>query len=217
MRLFRFVVPAVLLAGFLAACSFPFSGQEANLAMLNSQRVVAGLRPPTSLSLQQSSAEFVAQESSTGIAKIDPRLVLRRLSIPIEIDAEVTAGGTLADVTLPDEIVLTGFTLSFSVTDGANSAEFSSVSLPGSVTLQHDAGNRYRFLGGEPDALDLVVAGQLMAAVNDVVIGPETETFDLELELVFTADLDPSDLPADFTLTFTVSDGIATISGNASL
>lgn len=217
MRFFRFAVPAVLLLNFLAACSIPFSDQEANLAMLNGQRVVAGLRPPVSLSLQQSSAEFLAKESSTNIPKIDPRLLLRRLSIPIEIDAEVTAGGTLADVTLPDEIVLDGFTLSFKVTDGTNSAEFSSVSLPGSVTLQHDAGNSYSFVGGEPGPLDLVVAGELMAAVNDVVIGPDTETFDLELELVFTADLDPSDLPADFTLTFMVSDGIATISGRASL
>lgn len=211
MKTVRFVIPALLVA-VLAACSVPISSEDVDLDLgLESQRIVVR-RSPATTDLTPAQAIMYNYEGTISVTanKVEDRLTIRSLEIPIDLDGSVVVDpeGALDG---QSSFTLQDFTISFAVSDGASSVEIGTIELPVSVTIAPGEGANWTLTAS--DTYTLFVLATAMNQVNDIITGDTSETFTFTATIGFKADL-PDELQS---LSFTIEDGKASVKGSAKL
>ncbi len=213
MRTVRISLAALLLAVLLAACSIPLPPQEADLGLQLDRHpiLVTGIAAATDITPAQDSAAF-AGSVSVSASKVDDRLTITKLVLPIELLQPVRLISPPGGLT-EDTVILRDFVISFSVSSGADFVQIGQISLPPQVEMRLLAGSAdYRLQLPEGNLFELEVPSTALDGLNDIVTGPSDEEF------AFTARIDfMADLPADTELEFTLREGTARIEGRGSL
>lgn len=211
MKTVRFVIPALLVA-VLAACSVPISSEDVDLDLgLESQRIVVR-RSPATTDLTPTQAIMYNYEGTISVTanKVEDRLTIRSLEIPIDLDGSVVVDpeGALDG---QSSFTLQDFTISFAVSDGDSSVEIGTIELPVSVTIEPGEGANWTFTAS--DTYTLFVLASAMSQVNAIITGDTSETFTFTATIGFRADF-PDELDS---LSFMIEDGKASVKGSAKL
>lgn len=207
MKHFRLAVPALLLA-VLAACSVPVSQESVDLGLgLESQRIVAR-RPPIG-SLAAQAAQAFEGEITVTAKKVEDRLTITDLELPIEFFESVVVSPEDAIPEGLTSFTLSDFSLSLEVTDGASTATMGDVAVPVTVSVDLDAGTGNWELDAGASIFSLIVLDSNMQAVNDIITGDTSDSFTLTATLSFNADV-PEEIES---FSFQIEDGEASMRG----